>query len=308
MDVDVVIPCHNAALFVREAVQSALDQTHSRTTIIAVDDGSTDATVRILEEFGHRITLLRQPRGGVSAARNRALDAGTAAVVAFLDADDRWHPEKLSRQLAFLDAHPECGLIHTGIQFIDEQGVVTAQPRRPVIDGDCLTPLLRQNAITTSAVMIRRRVLGAERFATDLHAGEDWDLWLRLATATRVGYLDEPLTDYRWHDANTTHQQELMMRGEVVVMDRAIARGLDAAQRASAARRRRRLLVALAHSTYERGDRAAARRLFTEAGTALDWVGYVRYLATWLPDELRHPLRRCWRRLIAVPVPPRRLS
>jgi glycosyltransferase involved in cell wall biosynthesis len=300
MRVNVIIPCHNAARYLAEALASVLGQTHEATSAIVVDDGSTDATVAIARGFGERVTVLRQVKSGVSAARNRGIDAARGECIAFLDADDRWHPDKLSRQVAYLAGHPECALVHTAIRHIDSQGLVTGRPHNAALRlqtrGECLAVLLSRNTITTSSVLLRREVVREERFLTGLHAAEDWDLWLRLASQTQVGYLEEELTDYRFHDSNTIRQAELMLAGELTVIERALARVRLPADRRAAAQRRRRILAALGDAAYERDDMAVARRFFARAGRPADSGGLVRYVAAWLPGFVRGPARMCWRR------------
>jgi glycosyltransferase involved in cell wall biosynthesis len=302
MRVRVIIPCYNAALFIAEALESVLRQTHADTSAIVVDDGSTDGTADIAERFGPRVRVIRHgQKGGPSAARNVALDVADGDAVAFLDGDDRWHPEKIARQVAYLEAHPECGLIHTAVRHIDAAGQEIDRPGGPIpwriAEGSCLGDLLAHNTITTSTVLVRRDALGTERFPEDLRAGEDWDLWLRLAARTEIGYLAEPLTDYRVHDSNTTRCLELVLKGRLAVTDRVLARGLAPRHRRAALRHRRGVLAGLAHVAYERGDFRQARVLFRQAGTAIDLLGAVRYVAAALPQSVWAPFRWGWNRI-----------
>jgi glycosyltransferase involved in cell wall biosynthesis len=300
MRVDVIIPCHNAARYLGEALESVLRQTHAATTALVIDDGSTDGTADIARGFGNRVTVLRQAKSGVSAARNRGIDAARGDCVALLDADDRWHPEKVARQLAFLADHPECGLVHTAIRHIDAAGSVTGRPHnigwRRQTRGECLSVLLTRNTITTSSVLLRREVVRNEKFLTGLHAAEDWDLWLRLASQTQLGFLDEELTDYRFHDSNTVRQVELMLCGELTVIDRALSRLRLPAHRRAAKERRRRVFAALGDAAYEREDMSRARHFFGRAGRPADSGRLVRYVGAWLPPFLRRPVRMWWRR------------
>jgi glycosyltransferase involved in cell wall biosynthesis len=300
MRVSVIVPCYNSARYVGEALESALLQSHVQTTAIVVDDGSTDETAEIVASFGGRVTLLRQSNRGVSAARNRALDAADSEFVAFLDGDDRWHRDKLARQVAFCQAHPDHGFVHTDITEIDSDG--RALPRRdrgPQASGECLAALLARNSVTTSSVLVRRDVLGALRFPIGLHAAEDWYLWLHLAKRTRVGCIAEPLTDYRLHENNTVRRIEFMLRGRLTVLERHLAGGLDPTCRRAAKGHRRYILGQLGHIAYDRGDMETARTFFGEAGRHLDGLGVVRLVAASAPGFVREPARRCWRRLHA---------
>lgn len=300
MRVTVVVPCFNTARFIGETLESALQQTHADTTVIVVDDGSTDGGVEIAEGFGGRVTVVRQQNAGPSAARNRAIAMADGDCIAFLDADDRWRQDKLARQLAFLADHDDCGLVHAGVRHIDRAGHDIARPgggEPPPAHGLCLTRLLDRNTIITSTVIVRRGILGSDRFSIDLQAGEDWDLWLRLASRTRIGYVAETLVDYRLHDRNITRCQESMLRARLVVADRALARGLASAPRSAAKRHRRRVFAGLGHFAYEREDMDGARDLFRRAGPSLDGPGALRLIAASLPPWVRRPVRQCLRRL-----------
>jgi glycosyltransferase involved in cell wall biosynthesis len=302
MRVDVIIPCYNAARFIGEAVESALRQTHPDVVVHVVDDGSSDGTAAIAAGFGARVRVLKQARRGVSAARNAAIDAGDGEFIAFLDADDRWHPEKISRQLALLRDHPDCGVVHTAVAYIDESGHAIERPFGPapavIAHGDCLGDLLARNTITTSTVLVQRAILGHDRFSPDLQTGEDWEVWLCLARRTRFGYLDERLTEYRVHGNNTTRSLDLALAGRLAVAERMLARDLAPPHRRAAHHHRQRVLVAMGHLAYDRGDMPRARRLFSAGRRALDVLGACRCVVASLPSWVANPLRSCWRRLL----------
>jgi glycosyltransferase involved in cell wall biosynthesis len=111
--VSVIIPTFNCARFLGRAIETALTQTYRDYELIVVDDGSTDETREVVASFGSKLRYLYQPNGGVYSARNLALSSANGELVAYLDADDMWYPHKLDTQVAFLDAHKECGLVHS---------------------------------------------------------------------------------------------------------------------------------------------------------------------------------------------------
>src|SRR4051812_3217208 len=117
--VSVVIATYNHGRYLREAIDSALAQTHPPLEVIVVDDGSTDDTAEILQTYGGRIRAMRQANAGVAAARNAGLAAASGRYVGFLDSDDVWAPDKLARQLAVFDAQPALGLVHCGLERTD---------------------------------------------------------------------------------------------------------------------------------------------------------------------------------------------
>lgn len=212
MHVSVVIPTYNSGPLVAEAVRSVLAQTRPAHEVIVVDDGSTDDTAQRLAEFGERIVYVRQANARVAAARNTGLARATGELVAFLDADDAWHPEKLARQVQVLEAHPEIGLVGTGTT--DWPGEFAAELPAGELRRLTFSRLLLSNQITTSSVVVRRSVL--ERvgsFDTELFGPEDYDLWLRCAQVSEVANLQQPLTGYRDTAGSVGKQAESMRKG-----------------------------------------------------------------------------------------------
>jgi glycosyltransferase involved in cell wall biosynthesis len=114
--VSCIVPVYNGAAYLAEALDSIFAQSYRPLEVIVVDDGSTDGTPRVLADYAARVTRLWQPNGGPAAARNRGVTVARGECVAFLDADDLWHPEKLARQMARFRARPELELSLTGIQ------------------------------------------------------------------------------------------------------------------------------------------------------------------------------------------------
>jgi glycosyltransferase involved in cell wall biosynthesis len=205
--VSVVIPTHNYANFVSEAIESALGQTLRPHEVIVVNDGSTDETPQVLAEFSEPVRAVHLQNRGVCAARNEGATLATGDLLAFLDADDIWLPTKLEKQAQrFLD-DPEIGLVHCGVQHVNLAGHAV----RTLLDGmegwvaiDLL--LARRNVILGggSGMMVSRaafEVVGG--FDTRLTHAEDWDLWYRLASRYKVGFVPEVLLHYRLHDRNT---------------------------------------------------------------------------------------------------------
>ncbi|MGI8498621.1 MAG: glycosyltransferase family A protein, partial [Gemmatimonadaceae bacterium] len=136
--VSCIIPMFNAERFVREAVASVLAQSHRPHEIIIVDDGSTDGTMAAVAEMGNDLRCVSQPNQGPPAARNRGLAEATGDLIAFLDADDRWHPEKLARQAKLFGARPDvdCCLTHAQLFWSDDMGDEEEHYRRQGrIDG-----------------------------------------------------------------------------------------------------------------------------------------------------------------------------
>jgi glycosyltransferase involved in cell wall biosynthesis len=300
-----VIPCYNASRHIGEAIRSVLSQTYTAIDVIVVNDGSTDDFEAAVAPFRDRITVIDQQNSGQAAARNRGLAAASAPYVAFLDADDRWHPEKIARQVDILETHPDCGLVHTTRALIDAEGrAVRESPLAPPplhrASGNCLLPLLSTNAIIVSSVMVRMTLIDHESFAADLCGVEDWDMWLRLATRTRFVRIDEPLTDYRVHEFNFSSDQGTMSRATIRLMDRVLIRERERPARRAAMATRHEARLELAHREYENGNYREARRWLGDAFPKLGAVDAVRYCATFLPPGLFTTARSAWRGLRRV--------
>jgi glycosyltransferase involved in cell wall biosynthesis len=114
--VSCVVAVFNGEPYLDAALRSILDQTHRPLEVVVVDDGSTDRTAAVVAGFGHQVRALRQPNGGPASARNRGLAEAWGDLVAFLDADDLWHPEKLARQVARFRERPDLDASLTLVQ------------------------------------------------------------------------------------------------------------------------------------------------------------------------------------------------
>jgi glycosyltransferase involved in cell wall biosynthesis len=204
--VSTIIPTFDRRSDVMIAVASALAQTHRAQEILVVDDGSTDGTAAALREaHGDAVQILRTERLGVSGARNRGIAAAKGEYLALLDSDDVWAPEKLARQVAFLEARPDYGMVLTDVGQMDaHRRTYDVLRRRRFIpeDGHVLPHVLRQPALAPSSALFRRRVADEVGvFDTSLPTAEDIDFHLRVALRFPIGILEEPLTTcMRGHD------------------------------------------------------------------------------------------------------------
>jgi len=244
-----------------------------------VDDGSTDATPEILRGYGSRIRAIRQDNQGVAAARNRGIAAARGELIAFLDADDAWLPEKLAEQVAEHAAHPEAGLITCGTYYIDEHGTVIGE-RTPNDFRDrqrTFRAFLIRNMIYggPSTVMVPKRCLDAVGcFDVALRGPEDWELWIRLAQRFTVRALDRPLSRYRLHASNAHKDIERMMRYQEMAIDRH-----RASMRWLEFRKARSFVHADAAAEYDGADRRALA--YRHAVRAIRWYP----LRVWQRDE-----------------------
>jgi glycosyltransferase involved in cell wall biosynthesis len=192
--VSVIIPTHNRGWILREAIDSVLAQDYADYELIVVDDGSTDNTREILEACGRDITVVQQSNRGVSAARNRGIAASRGQLLAFLDSDDLWLPQKLSRQVDFFKSNPAALICQTEETWVRNGVRVNPKRRHQKLAGMIFEPSLALCLVSPSAVMIRKSLFEAVgRFDERLPACEDYDLWLRVSCRYPVYLIDEPL-------------------------------------------------------------------------------------------------------------------
>jgi glycosyltransferase involved in cell wall biosynthesis len=229
--VSVVIPVFNGAAFVARAIASVLGQSRPVAEIIVVNDGSTDRTCEVLDKFGARITVINTPNRGVSRARNTGILASSGRLVAFLDADDVWHDDKVERQVACLESDPAAGLcccdylIDDGCQILAASHFEGLEHRLGIpVQAWCaapLTALIRGNFLgTTSTVMVRRSVLDrVGLFNPHYKQAEDYDLWLRCAQVTGIAILSDKLMRKVGHEHNLTNNQLEMYRYHEMVLN-----------------------------------------------------------------------------------------
>jgi glycosyltransferase involved in cell wall biosynthesis len=192
--VSVIIPTYNRADLVRQALASVQAQTYRDFEIVVVDDGGTDGAFEVLSAWQELRVLRHAGRRGVSAARNTGVAAARGEWLAFLDSDDLWLPDKLARQILWLEGQPELLICQTDETWV-RRGVRVNQPlSHRKVAGRIFLPSLQRCMISPSAVMLHRRLLEDHGgFDETLPAAEDYDLWLRLTWRYEVGLIDEPL-------------------------------------------------------------------------------------------------------------------
>jgi glycosyltransferase involved in cell wall biosynthesis len=216
----VIIPVYRGEKYVAEAIGSALAQTYRNVEIVIVDDGSPDRSEQRIAPFLRHpnVRYVKQPNRGVASARNQGIRASRGALVAFLDQDDVWLPDKLERQVAALRQNPGDALVHGYQAYIDGRGNRIAYPADWVrsVHGSCFENLFLENRIAVLTVVVRRQVLDVVGpFNEDIPGTDDYELWLRIARRFRIGFIHgAPLACYRVHDANASRDHFRMELGE----------------------------------------------------------------------------------------------
>jgi glycosyltransferase involved in cell wall biosynthesis len=225
--VSVMMPVRNGEAWLGQGIASVLSQELADFELLIVDDGSSDRTPLVLEQFARadaRIRVIRQEPQGVVAALNCALAAARAPYLARLDADDRAMPERLGRQHAFMQAHSEIVLLGSGAEVIDQSGAVVDRLSPPTGGAELARILRRSNPFIHSTVMMRAapvRELGGYRAA--FLAAEDYDLWLRMAERGEIANLPDQLIQYRRHAANLSRLEAVRQSFSVRLAQRSAA-------------------------------------------------------------------------------------
>lgn len=228
--ISIVIPAFNAASVLDDALRSIQHQQYRHFEAIVIDDGSTDDTASVVRHFvaqDRRFVLVQQPNRGISAARNAGLAAARGEWIAFLDADDTWFPDKLTRQVQCVHDFPEVDFIFSNYHQWDGQNDLrlryAAHKHFPM--GDFTRLLIRFNLLGTLTVMVRQDVMSrVGQFDPELALAEDWDMWLRLAEAgCRVRRIREPLARCRIWPGNTSKQKLRMAQATVRVLEKRLA-------------------------------------------------------------------------------------
>lgn len=209
--VSVIIPAYNAENFIRETIESALNQTYKNIEVIVVDDGSTDNTREIVESIDDkRIKYIKQNNMGVSVARNKGIRVSKGEFIALLDHDDIWLPRKLEKQLP-LFSDSQVGLVFSDtIFFKDGKDLYSIYSKYKPPRGWVFRELLKRNFISCETVIIRKKALESldEWFPEDMELSEEYDLFLRLAYKWKFDYVDEPLAKWRIHERNDSSLRE----------------------------------------------------------------------------------------------------
>jgi glycosyltransferase involved in cell wall biosynthesis len=212
--VTAAITTYNRAGYVAGAVASVLGQTYRDYEILVIDDGSTDDTAEALRPFEGRIRFHEQENQGRAAARNSALRLATGEYIAFLDSDDLWLPDKLTREVRALDARPSVGMVHGHVEMIDDAGEPLAKEtgaHRAAFEhahrnGASYEGYALDCVCLTSTAMFRAAALEqVGGYDTGFEALEDLDLYLRLLLDSEIAVIGgTPLSRYRLHGEQTS--------------------------------------------------------------------------------------------------------
>jgi glycosyltransferase involved in cell wall biosynthesis len=295
--VTALVPAYNAAAFLAEALDSALAQTCRDFEVVVVDDGSTDATGRIADDYAarnpDRIRVVHQANGGLPAARNAAIAAARGELFALLDADDVWMPQHLERAVAAFDADHGLGLVHANIERIDAAGrsIEVCGPRWRNVRDPYAALALRLEHVSCPTAVFRRRCVevvgGFDLQFTGLGC-EDRDLWLRIVERFPIRYLDEVGARYRMHGSSMSANHAKMAEARQRLLDklRGSARGAPLARHVAAMIDSDLGCELLSRGAHAAALRAQCRALARRPHTPLIWRRTLGLGKAWVRSAL----------------------
>jgi glycosyltransferase involved in cell wall biosynthesis len=201
--VSVIIPTYNRTRLLYSAIKSVLNQTFEDFEVIVVDDASADSTRQVVGKFkDRRIRYIRHKENkGGSAARNTGIKGSKGKFIAFLDDDDMWMPSKLEKQVDLISKNLEIGAVYTGVYIINKSDKIIWCDF-PLLKGNIFPIILKKNYVgSCSQVLVRKECFDrVGLFDESLSAGQDWDMWIRLAKHYQFDYVNETLVLYRVHE------------------------------------------------------------------------------------------------------------
>lgn len=207
--VTVLIAVFNGADYLGESIESVLAQTFSDFELLIVDDGSTDQTPKILRSLPdpRMCTITLSQNRGIARARNAGIEAARGRYIAFLDHDDVAPPERLEKQVAFLDLHPQVGLLGSDVEFINSRGATLRNVHMPASDLEIRWMNLLDCPMRQSSLTARRDLARQHQYDDRFLSLSDWDFIQRMLGRTEAANLPEVLVRYRSHPTNVSHTQ-----------------------------------------------------------------------------------------------------
>ncbi|MCT7975651.1 glycosyltransferase family 2 protein [Laspinema olomoucense] len=285
--VSVIIPAYNGSRYIQQAIESVFTQTYRNRELIIVDDGSTDNTQQVVQQYGHKLRYFYQENQGVAAARNRGILEAKSELIAFLDQDDWFLTDKLALQVASFQGHPSIGIVHSGWQIVNETGGAISDialwPSLPQLN---LADWLLWKPVFLGAMLFDRNWLEfAGGFNCRYHQAPDVDLVLRLTVmGCEAAWVRETTVCYRQHQGNASLNTPLQVGECQTVLDRLFSRpNLPDEIRALEHRARYNNLVWSAWRLYLTGHLAEMANYLAQSfsytldsptETVLNWVDY----------------------------------
>ena len=293
--VSVVIPTFNNGKYIIQALESVLSQSYREYEIIIIDDGSTDGTRKLLEQFKDRTRYCYQENQGLAVARNRGLEESRGEFITYLDADDVWLPDNLKMKVDVLQKHPELGGVFSDFTVFDERGIIHPRGTKFVFPffrrtgkdfpeifsheekisdgfaheiklyiGHVFSELFWGNFILPSSMVFRRDcALETGYFVPTMRTQQDYEYWLRFSKNYPLAYVDEVLVRYRKHSDQLTNHSNIsrIFKAVIEIINRYESEFNGVNGRRQFNRRKSELLLDLAKVYMDQKKAGDARRL-----------------------------------------------
>ena len=221
--VSINLCCYNGEKYLEEALQSVFSQTYKNWELVVINDGSTDSTDDIIKRHISEdwpIVYHHQSNAGIGAARNKALELSSGSIIAFIDQDDLWMPDKLKKQVPLFD-DPTVGLVFSDAILFNEEGKSNRlYSKRPYYTGYCFSSLLSDYFLSMQTVLIRRSVLDTQQewFDPQFNMIEEADLFRRISYKWKLDMVNEPLIKWRVHSESLTFSKPHLLSEETSLM------------------------------------------------------------------------------------------
>ncbi|MBD1806885.1 glycosyltransferase [Microcoleus sp. FACHB-SPT15] len=277
--ISVIIPIYNGERTIRKTIESVLNQTFTDLEIIAINDGSKDSTLEIINDvLDSRLKVFSYPNAGVAASRNRGLALATGDYISFIDADDLWTPDKLEAQFKALQANPQAAVAYSWTAWIDESGQFLRPGGNITVNGSAYEKLLLRDFVESgSNPLIRRQALAeVGSFDQSVTPAEDWDMWLRLAAQYEFVTVPSAQILYRVYPGSASFNVWKMETASLKVIEKTFAQAPESLQHLKKkvlGNRYKYLTLKAIEGTPERKRGLTATRFFWKA---------VNYDPTWL--------------------------
>lgn len=308
--ISVVVPNYNREDLIVDALNSVFKQSYRPLQLVIVDDGSTDGSVRSINTWisQHQTSdfepsLIIQNNAGGNAARNKGIENSRGDYVAFLDSDDLWHTDKLTKQIIKLQSNEDFGAVYCGLQHINaDDGTVIERVSRSYLQGNILNRLLiKDETAPTSTYLVKKAVFSeVGMFDLSLAARQDWDMWIRVASRYKIAAVEEILVDYRHHSGLRTAsdpQKEIKAYESIrsKYEDLIDSKGKYVRNAADAAYHKRMARVFFHQNiSYKNALKHALHALRLNPK---DFDAYAVLIGMFLPKGIRRSLHRVWNKL-----------
>ena len=227
-EVSIILPSYNYENYIGKTIDSVLNQSYPNWELIIIDDGSMDNSLDVIKRYkDKRIHLFTQKNKGVSSTLNRGIRNSSGKYICFLDADDKYHPDKLDAQVEYMNSGFD--IVTTQVQVIDDKDEESPiehfkmtwnlYDKKEIFGEDRVANFLYKNYFCKSSLMIRKELFNKYGyFDPRLITAYDLDLWLRMIPSAKITRVDKILTYYRWHDKNETTVNNNRIRTELLLI------------------------------------------------------------------------------------------